>query len=74
MELLQSSQFVEEEWTVTTFDSILAYIGGYMSIVWAFIGLFVGGYQSFRFEAHLMKSMYTEENYETANEEEVDDD
>jgi len=58
---------------VFTFDQVLAYIGGYAGIVWAIISGLVGGYQSFRYESHLMRSMYTEDKKDRCDEEESDD-
>ena len=34
-------------------------IGGYQGIIWPIIGLFISGYQSFKLESALIKSLYT---------------
>jgi len=42
--LLQDSKQVEEKWSVLTFNKVLAYIGGYVGLVWGVISVLVGGY------------------------------
>ena len=70
---MQGTKQVKEDWTAITYDQILAYIGGYAALVWAVIEGIVGGYQSFRYESHLMQSMYTEEKKDRWDEEEESD-
>jgi len=59
MAFTQNAKQVVENWGFKTFDAVLSYLGGYLTVVWFFISLLAGGYQSFRFDNHLMKSLYT---------------
>jgi len=73
MDLTQNSKQVHEEWTVTTLDGILAYIGGYTAIVWGTIGALTGWYQQASFDSSFMKSFYTQNEQDIHIESESDD-
>jgi len=42
--MVQDNKVVEEEWSLLAVDQVLANFGGYMSLVWAVVGGFMGGY------------------------------
>lgn len=46
-------------YTIYSLDQALAVIGGYAGIIWQIINFLIGGYQDFKFEMSLMRSLYT---------------
>jgi len=58
---------------VTTFDQVLAYIGGYIAIVWGTIGALTGWYQQASFDSSFLGTFYTKNNQDRHIDAESDD-
>jgi hypothetical protein len=50
---------IEAEVTLLSFDQSLALMGGYAGTIWMLIGFAVGGFQSFAYEASLLRLLFT---------------
>ena len=50
---------IESEVTLLSFDQTLALMGGYAGTIWMLIGFALGGFQSFAYEASLLRLLYT---------------
>ena len=73
LELVQDSRQVHEEWMVTTFDQVLAYIGGYVALVWGTIGALTGWYQQASFDSSFLETFYTQNKQDRHIDAESDD-
>ena len=56
--LYQDREYVQSRWTITSFDIVLAAIGGFMGVVWDSLGITLGGYETFRFNSALIGEIY----------------
>ena len=54
----QSEHSIKNLWASETFIGVLEKLGGYSSIIIAFIALLIGNYQSFVFDVQMLKRMY----------------
>ena len=48
-------------YSVNSFDTSIAFIGGYVSLVWMVFGVLIGSYQDFRYNSGLINKLFTEE-------------
>ena len=49
------------EYTKYSVDLAMAFVGGYMGLLWTIVGILIGFYQDFHFVHDLTKSLYNEE-------------
>ena len=50
---------LESEVTLLSFDQTLALMGGYAGTIWMLTSFVIGGFQSFAYEASLIRLLYT---------------
>ena len=56
---MQNREYETVEWTVQTFDILLALIGGFVGLIWDTIAFTVNGYESFKFGTNLISEIYS---------------
>ena len=55
---MQSRVQDTETWAINSLDKVLGLVGGLSGIVWGFLSLVLGGYESFKLENSLIGSVY----------------
>lgn len=62
---------------VNSFDQTVGIIGGYAGLIWMTVSFFIGGYQQFKMDSSIAKTLYTRQDEhppEARSEEEMLDD
>ena len=55
---VQSRQYMSSTWSIVSLDLILGLVGGVTSIIWTIFSILIGPYESFKFQASLIGSVY----------------
>ena len=58
-EIVQSREQVTYQWSQATFDLILGLVGGFTSLIWAFLGCMIQPFEDFKFQSTLIGEMYS---------------
>ena len=59
VQITQSKKCYDEQWVINSFDQTVGIIGGYTTLIWSFFLFLIGGYQSFKMDQSMAKSLYT---------------
>ena len=57
--IYQCRLFNEYQWTVTSFETVLGLIGGFVGLIWSIITQCLGGYENFRFTQEIISEVYS---------------
>ena len=55
---IQSRTQYQEQWSIDSLDIVLGVVGGFSGVVWSFLALIFGGYETFKFENSLIGAVY----------------
>lgn len=47
-----------QQWAIESIDMVLGVVGGFQGLVWGLMTLVIGGYQSFKYENSIIRSLY----------------
>ena len=57
--IYQDRLYNEYMWSVTSVDTLLGLIGGFVGLLWSIITWSLGGYESFRFTQEIISEIYS---------------
>ena len=57
-QIVQARKQTQLTWSINSLDLILGLVGGFTSIIWAFLGLIIAPYEDFKFQNSLIGSIY----------------